>query len=64
MAGTRDEKQFRVVTLRERWFGVVMGEKCGPVASGSAEAESLLLSEALSRLLALRLDAEPQTDAK
>ncbi len=26
LAGTHDEKMFRVVKDRERWFGVVMGE--------------------------------------
>lgn len=59
LAGTQDEKQYRVVTLRERWFGIVMGEKSGPVASGSVEAESLLLPDALARQLALRLEAVP-----
>src|SRR5262245_1141612 len=27
LGGTHDEKMFRVVKDRERWFGVVMGEK-------------------------------------
>lgn len=59
LAGTQDEKQFRVVTLRERWFGIVMGEKSGPVAGG-VEEESLPLPEALARRLSLRLEAQPK----
>src|SRR3954453_21952957 len=29
LGGTHDEKMFKVVKDRERWFGVVMGEKPG-----------------------------------
>ena len=63
--GCQDEKLFRVVMDRERWFGVVMGseESMGRVLSASAweierMAEHPLVPMALVESLKLRLAAE------
>ena len=63
--GCQDEKLFRVVMDRERWFGVVMGaeESMGRVLSASAweverMAEQPLVPMAMVDSLKLRLDAE------
>jgi hypothetical protein len=62
--GCQDEKMFRVVMDRERWFGVVMGadESLGQMLSASAwESERLaeqpLVPREMMEALRLRLDA-------
>jgi hypothetical protein len=64
LGGTHDEKMFRVVKDRERWFGVVMGES--PDSSEwSTEKEAvrvplpLALSSALTMDLALPVPSPP-----
>lgn len=52
LAGTHDEKMFRVVKDRERWFGIVMGEV---PASGEQETERQSAKVALPTALAQRL---------
>lgn len=55
VAATQDEKQFRVVTDRERWFQVLMGEKYETDdASTDAAAERVPLPQAAAE--ALRYD--------
>ncbi len=56
LAGTHDEKMFRVVKDRERWFGVVMGSK-NPTdeRSTEAEAQQIPLPPALSAQLTMDL---------
>jgi hypothetical protein len=57
LEGTQDEKQYRVVKDRERWFNVVMGEKLElDEASTDRLAERVLLPPDLARSLALRLE--------
>jgi hypothetical protein len=57
LEGTQDEKQYRVVKDRERWFNVVMGEKLElDEASTDRLAERVPLPEALAKALALRLE--------
>jgi hypothetical protein len=60
LAETQDEKMYRVVMDRERWFSVVMGERY-QVDAGSTEklAQRVPVPEALARELAFRLEAEP-----
>ena len=57
LEGTQDERQYRVVKDRERWFNVVMGEKL-ELDERSTErlAERVELPEAAARELALRLE--------
>jgi Helicase conserved C-terminal domain/SNF2-related domain len=57
LEGTQDERQYRVVKDRERWFNVVMGEKL-TLDERSTErlAERVELPEAAARELALRLE--------
>jgi len=66
LAATQDEKQYRVVMDRERWFSVVMGENFRTDArSTDALAERIPLPEALARELAFRLEthSDPGTGA-
>lgn len=52
LAGTHDEKMFRVVKDRERWFGVVMGSS----SPGDDSAEDRVpLPQALQSKLTVRL---------
>jgi superfamily II DNA/RNA helicase len=57
IAETQDEKMYRVVMDRERWFKVVMGEKF-KVDAGTTDkiAERIPLPEALAEELAFRLE--------
>ena len=62
LAETQDEKQYRVVMDRERWFSVVMGESFRTDArSTEALAERIPLPESLARELAFRLEAHLAT---
>jgi SNF2 family DNA or RNA helicase len=57
LEGTQDEKQYRVVKDRERWFNVVMGEKLElDEASTDRLVERVELPVELARSLALRLE--------
>ena len=60
-AGTHDEKMYRVVKDRERWFGVVMGES-SPLDERSTENRStrVALPPGLARLLTMDLSLEDQ----
>ena len=62
IGGTQDEKMFRVVTDRERWFQIVMGEdyRCDEYATETA-AERIPLPEAAAKTLALRLEVTWRT---
>lgn len=54
---TQDEKMYKVVTERERWFNIVMGEKYKVNAiSTDAYAERVPLPEELAKELAFRLE--------
>jgi ERCC4-related helicase len=56
LAETQDEKQYRVVMDRERWFNVVMGEKFNVDARSTEQlAQRALLPATLVRELTLRL---------
>ena len=56
LAGTQDEKQYRVVMDRERWFGVVMGEKYKVDARTTEKlARRIPLPESVAKELAFRL---------
>ncbi len=58
LAETQDEKMYRVVMDRERWFSVVMGEKFEQGARNTEKiADRLLLPESAARTLAFRLEA-------
>lgn len=58
VAATQDEKMYRVVMDRERWFGVVMGENYQVDARTTEKlAERLPLPEAAASALAFRLEA-------
>ena len=52
IGGTHDEKMFRVVKDRERWFGVVMGETpdSGEVATDRQEDRVPLPAQLAQRL--------------
>ena len=55
---TQDEKMYRVVMDRERWFSVVMGEKFDTsVRATDKLASRIPLPESLARKLAFRLEA-------
>ena len=59
LEGTQDEKQYRVVKDRERWFNVVMGEKLElDEASTDRLADRVPLPEGLAKSLALRLELD------
>lgn len=56
VAATQDEKMFRVVRDRERWFQIVMGEKYEvDEASTDRRSQRISLPEAVRTELALRL---------
>lgn len=55
---TQDEKMYRVVTERERWFNIVIGEKYKVDASTTDKyAERISLPEELSKELTFNLEA-------
>jgi hypothetical protein len=57
IAATQDEKMYRVVMDRERWFSVVMGENYKVDAHTTEKlAERIPLPEAAATELALRLE--------
>lgn len=57
IAGTQDEKMYRVVMDRERWFKVVMGEKLKTDSRSTEKmAERLPLPPSLADKLAFRLE--------
>ena len=57
LEGTQDEKQYRVVKDRERWFNVVMGERLDlDERSTDRLAERVPLPDELAKSLALRLE--------
>lgn len=56
LAETQDEKQYRVVMDRERWFSVVMGEKFKVDARSTEKlARRIPLPESVAEELAFRL---------
>ena len=58
MAAHQDEKQYRVVTDRERWFNVVMGERFHTDALTTDKlAQRIPLPDRLAQQLAFRLEA-------
>ena len=58
LSATQDEKMFRVVTDRERWFSVVMGDKFDPSEKATEKlAKRIPLPESVAHQLALRLEA-------
>lgn len=60
LEGTQDEKMYRVVRDRERWFQVVMGEKFATDEFSTERlAERMLFPEAAARALAMRLEVDP-----
>jgi Helicase conserved C-terminal domain len=60
VAATQDEKMFRVVRDRERWFQVVMGEKYEIDEAGTdRHAARVLLPETAALALAFRLEVWP-----
>jgi hypothetical protein len=64
VGGTQDEKMFRVVRDRERWFQVVMGEKFALDESRTDKlAERVPLPETAARTLAFRLEVVPASRA-
>jgi hypothetical protein len=59
IAATQDEKMYRVVTDRERWFGVVMGAQYScDVRTTDRLAERVPLPEEAAKGLGLRLGVE------
>jgi superfamily II DNA or RNA helicase len=57
LAETQDEKMYRVVMDRERWFSVVMGEQLKPDARTTDKlAQRVPLPMSLARKLAFRLE--------
>jgi hypothetical protein len=62
VGGTQDEKMFRVVMDRERWFQIVMGEKFSmDELSTECAAQRVPLPDAVCRELALRLEVFDET---
>jgi superfamily II DNA/RNA helicase len=63
VAGTQDEKQFRVVKDREKWFGVLMG---GRIPQDEVSIDQIAvrseLPEALAQQLTLNLNVWHTTD--
>lgn len=56
LAGTHDEKMYRVVKDRERWFGIVMGQATTNAEHATEqEASRVPLPEALAESLTMRL---------
>jgi superfamily II DNA or RNA helicase len=63
LAATQDEKQYRVVMDRERWFSVVMGEKFRVDARSTEKlAQRVPLPVALAGALAFRLEVAQKSD--
>ena len=59
LSATQDEKMYRVVTDRERWFSVVMGDKFDPSEQNTDKlARRVPLPESAAHQLALRLEVE------
>lgn len=59
LAATQDEKQYRVVMDRERWFSVVMGEKFNVDARSTDKlAQRIPLPVALASALTFRLEVD------
>jgi len=59
IGGTQDEKQYRVVIDRERWFQVLMGEDYRTDESYTeAAAERVLLPDAVAKSLAFDLSVQ------
>jgi hypothetical protein len=57
LAATQDERQFQVVSDRERWFNIVMGaEYADDVASTERQASRLRLASAVAEDLTFRLE--------
>lgn len=57
LSETQDEKMFRVVTDRERWFSVVMGEKYDLTEKATERlSRRIPLPESVAHQLALRLE--------
>jgi hypothetical protein len=57
LSATQDEKMFRVVTDRERWFSVVMGEKFDLNEQSTEKLSNRIpLPESVAHQLALRLE--------
>lgn len=57
LAATQDERQFQVVSDRERWFNIVMGaEYSDDVASTEKQAKRLRLASAITEELTFRLE--------
>ncbi|WHZ23059.1 MAG: hypothetical protein OJF47_002171 [Nitrospira sp.] len=57
LSETQDEKMFKVVTDRERWFSVVMGEKYDLTEKATERlSRRIPLPESLAHQLALRLE--------
>jgi SNF2 family DNA or RNA helicase len=60
LAGTHDEKMFRVVKDRERWFGAVMGETPNSGERATEEqATRVPLPTALAEQLSMDLSLQP-----
>jgi SNF2 family DNA or RNA helicase len=56
LGGTHDEKMFRVLKDRERWFGVVMGEKLSTDERATEQQEDRIpLPPAIARELTMNL---------
>ena len=61
IAATQDEKMYRVVRDREKWFGIVMGERFSvDDAATDRQAQRIPLPHVVHRELTLRLDIDPQ----
>lgn len=64
LAATQDERQYQVVSDRERWFNIVMGaEYADDVASTEKQATRIRLASAISEELAFRLEVASETGA-
>ena len=62
VGGTQDEKMFRVVIDRERWFQIVMGDKFSmDELSTERASQRVPLPDALCRELAMRLEVFDET---
>jgi superfamily II DNA/RNA helicase len=60
LGGTHDEKMYRVVKDRERWFGIVMGEGVGTDERSTELLEARVpLPMALAELMTLDLSLRP-----
>ncbi|SFA56445.1 Helicase conserved C-terminal domain-containing protein [Rhodococcoides kroppenstedtii] len=62
LGGTHDEKMYRVVKARERWFGVVMGDSRTVGAAGDQSLD-LPLPHSLARLLTMDFSTSGQPPA-